>query len=339
MQAWKLNSANTVVLEKNEAISPAEGFVKVKIQRALLSNVDILMCMGKVNINRKPITLGHHAVGIVSEVGEGVKSIERGDRVVFDSFVSCNRCSDERELECCDCTELKMYGMHEDGFFSDFVVVKQDDVFKLPERVEDDEAIFAPHVAFAVNAVNKLNLKKGEHVVIMGASVTGVMVAQLALYYQAIPILVDPRQERLDNAENLGVYYCINSVNEDVKKKIFTLTGGSFASAVVYFPSGTSQVSRCLDFTASGGRVCIAGWNGIQPDLMGNLNALVNKQLKIFGVNNGAKLIPTAINMLATKTVSAQGATSAIAKFADLDKVVQEELKNPERDTKVLVKF
>jgi len=338
MQAWKLKPNGKVGLEKSEAVAPPEGFVKIKASYSLLSNMDIKLFEGKANPSKTAITLGNNATGLVSEVGEGVTGLERGDRVVLDPFICCRNCEDFKDSKCRECPDLKMYGLAEDGFLSDFILVRSFDAYKLPEHVEDKDAVFAPHIAFAVNVINKLQLNKGEHIVIVGASVVGIILAQLALYYQAIPILVDTRSDRLNIAENLGVYYCINSVNEDVKKKIFTLTGGSLASTVVYFPNGDNIVSKCLDYTSNGGRVCIAEWSGIQTDLTGAFNAILSKQLTVFGVNNGAKLIPAAINMLANKTVSVEGIVSSIVPFSDVDKALLEESTHPNKNIKLLIK-
>jgi len=340
MQAWKLNQDGKIALEKIEAVSPSEGFIKVKVGYSLVSYMDVKMFEGKITPTRRPITIGHHAVGMVSEVSEGAGSVARGDRVVIDPFICCDLCDDskDRDAKCSECTDLKMYGLHEDGLMSDFAVVRADDVYKLPERIKDEDAVFTPHVAFAVNIINKLQLDKGEHLVIVGATVVGIMLAQLALYYQAIPILVDTREERLNIAENLGVYYCINSVKEDVKKKIFTLTGGSMASAITYFPTGDNIISKCFNYASTGGRVCIGDWSGEQKDLSGSFNAVLSKQLSVFGVNNGAKLIPAAINMLANKTVSVAGMVSSTVAFKDVDKALVEESAHPNKNIKILVK-
>jgi len=339
MKAWKFHSNKKVLLETQEPIVPPEGYVKVKVGHSILSGVDALLYAGKLSPAKTPITIGHQAVGMVSEVGAGVAGVARGDRVVLDPFVSCDMCGDNEKTKCYECADLKMYGLAQDGFMSDFVVVCADDAFKLPERVKDEDAIFSSHVAFAVNIINKLQLEKGEHIVIMGASLVGIILAQVALYYQAIPILVDIRGDRLNVAESLGVYYCINSVKEDMRKKIFSITGGNMAASVVYFPNADNALNKCLEYAATGGQVCIAGWNGTQPDLAGSFSTVLNKQLKVFGVNNGAKLIPAAINMLANRIVNVAPVISGTVMFSEVDKALAEQAQHPGKHIVLLVKM
>lgn len=84
------------------------------------------------------------------------------------------------------------------------MVVPQSDLILLPPKVTPEEGVFIESVALAIAALDKLKLEKGEHIVIMGATGVGLILAQAALYYQAVPILVDLRRDRLELAERLG---------------------------------------------------------------------------------------------------------------------------------------
>jgi len=338
MKAWRLKGESSLKLETLEPVAPESNTVKLKVNYAALSKIDVLLYKGELQAPKLPITIGRQAVGMITEVGTSVKHLSRGDRVVLDSYIACGECDKCNDSHYTGCSELNIYGVHKNGFMSDFVLINENDVFKLPDRVKDEEAIFVSHIAFACNILDKLDIEKGEHLVIVGASVVGVILAQLALYHQAIPILVDTRQDRLAMAEKLGVYYCINSIKDDTKKKIFSLTGGTMASNIAYFPSSDTPIARVLDYAAGGGRVCVADWSGSTAQVSGSLNAVLAKQLTILGVSNGAKLIPTAINMLANKTVSVFSAITGIIDFADVGEALQEQIKHPDKNIKVLVK-
>jgi len=338
MRAWRLKSANNLKLETLEPVSPTDDFIKLKVTFVGLSKQDVNMYSGDLVTNDLPITIGRQAVGMVTEVGDAVKSVSRGDRVVLDSYIDCVDCDECRDGRYTDCIDLKMYGVHGHGFMSDFVIAREGDVFKLPDMVKDEEAIFVSHIAFASNILSKLNIQKGEYLVISGATVVGVILAQLALYHQVVPILIDTRHDRLNLAEKLGIYYTINSVKDDTKKRIFSLTGGAMASTAAYFPTADTPVAKCLDYVSNGGRVAICDWQGNANRLSGAFDAILAKQLTVIGVSNGAKLIPTAINMLATKTISVQTAITSIVSFDDVEKEIKEQIKHPDKDIKVLVK-
>ncbi|MCL2797520.1 MAG: alcohol dehydrogenase catalytic domain-containing protein [Firmicutes bacterium] len=336
MKAWRVFEPGKVRLESLPAREAEGRLVKVKITYSVLSETDRLIYTGKLTPAVLPLTLGRQAVGMVSETGSEVQSVTRGDRVVIDPYIYCGACAPCKDGRVSECVELKMYGVQEDGFLSDFALVSADHLFKLPDRVKDTDAIFAGHIAAAMNIISKLSLQKGEHLVIVGASVIGITLAQAALYYQAIPILVDARQDRLDIAENLGVYYCVNSVNEDVHKKIFALTGGNMAEAVCYIDG---SLARSLEFAATGGRVAIFGWRGTKTELSAAFSPIFSKQLSVFGVCNGAKLMPAAINMLANKTVSVAPLVSTEAPFKSAGELLTQSVEHPNLYIKALVKM
>ncbi|MCG8583875.1 MAG: alcohol dehydrogenase catalytic domain-containing protein, partial [Pirellulales bacterium] len=40
-----------------------------------------------------PLVMGHEAAGIVAEVGSNVQEYSVGDRITFDSMISCGKCA------------------------------------------------------------------------------------------------------------------------------------------------------------------------------------------------------------------------------------------------------
>jgi threonine dehydrogenase-like Zn-dependent dehydrogenase len=313
--------------------------VKVKLSYSATSHADKLILSGKTEPKIKPVTLGREGVGMVTETGAEVTNVARGDRVVIDPYIFCDSCASCREGKSTSCLDLRAYGMHEDGFLSDFAIVNCGDVFKLPDRVRDDEAVFSSHVALALNIMSKLKPEKGEHIVIMGAGVVGIILAQVAIYYQAVPIVVDTRGDRLKIAEDLGVYYCINSVDEDVYKKIFSLTGGSMSETMCHFSYDDINLAQSLEFLAPGGRLAIAGLSDTKSEISGSFFQIFNHQLSVFGVSNGAKLIPAAINMLANKAVTPRPLISKEISFEEVGDTLADEIAHPQKYVKVLVKM
>jgi len=340
MKAWRIKAKGELVLEKLEPTAPKENFVKVKIIYSALSDMDELLYSGEVLPPQYPVTIGRQAVGMVVEVGESVTNVTRGDRVVIDPYVfcdSCIMCSEEGKYT--DCLNLKEYGTDEDGFLSDFVIVRCEDLFKLPDRVSDEDAMFASHIATAMNIASKLSLEKGKHIAIMGGTIIGLVLAQIVLYYQAVPILVDARADRLERAESLGIYYCINSTVQDVQKKIFSLTGGSLADSAVHLVASQLPLEQTLASVSFGSKIILAGWSGAQTALPANIRSIVTKQIKVEGLTNGAKLIPSAINMIINKSVNVSSFVTKTVPFNDVETAIKEQIEFPQKELKVFVKM
>lgn len=338
MKAWRLHEKEVLTLDELPVQTVGENCVKFKTLAAGLSPTDLLMYDGKVPLTNAPQIIGRQCVGLVTEVGESVGSISRGDRVAVDPFVPCKSCPPCKANRYDECEKMVCCGLDDNGFMSDFNVVPSSMVHKIPDRIKDSDAVLIEHVALSINTVNKLRLDKGEYIVIVGANSIGISLAQVAIYNQAVPILVDIDAERLAIAKELGVYYTVNSVESDPVKKIFALTGGRMAEAVAYISMSQMAFGRCLDYAAYGGRVAIVGWTDAADDLNGNFGRIIRRQLKVVGVNNGAKMFPSAINLLATRTVDVSRIISGEIKFDEVQGFVSEHCKEVNRYLKIVVK-
>lgn len=339
MKAWRIHSSENVLLEELPSEEIDAECVKIKIKYSSISLSDRLMYEGKMDAENLPLILGRGCVAMVVEVGENVVNFSRGDRVVVDPYISCSVCNSCKENNEIECENLRTYGVDVNGFLRDFAVVHQDDICKIPDRINDTDALFLEHISMAINAINKLELEKGQHLVIAGANVIGIIMAQIALYLQAIPIVLDTRQERLTIAQDLGVYYTINAVDENVKKKIFNLTGGKMAEATAHVTSSPLNLGKTLEFAKKGGKVVIVGWSGTKEELNASYLPVFKNLLTVYGMSNGAKNLQRSINMLANKTVTVEPLLSAIIDFDKVEENLKEQVDLPDKYIKVAVKI
>lgn len=335
MKAWRIYGESDIKLDELPSQPVGQDCVKVKILKAAVTHTDNLIYEGK-RPARLPLVPGRHCVAMVSEVGENVKNVTRGNRVVVSPFTSCHDCAECNAGRSENCENRLEYGIAEDGFMRDFAVVHCADLYKLPDRIDDSQAMFLEHVAVAVGIINKLRLQKGEHIAIVGATVTGIVLAQAAMYYQAVPILVDFRRDRLDMAASLGVYYTVDTTSSDVYKKIFSLTGGRMAETCAFMAPDIVPLTRTFDFCLPLGRMAIGALDGME-ELGADMRTVVNKQLEIFGVSSMGKNMQSAINMLANKNVGVTPLVSREIEFAEVKDTFDEMAALPEKYLKIIV--
>lgn len=339
MKAWRVYEPQKMQLDNLESQTATEGTVKLKILVASVSPSEVSVFQGRTRIKNTPRIMGRACVAMVTEVGENVTNVSRGDTVVLDTFTSCGVCLNCRNSKSAECEKPCVFGVHQDGFLRDFAVVPSANLFKIPERIKDTDAIFLQSIAIAINLISRLNIEKGEHLVIVGADELGLILAQVAMYYQAVPILVDTRQDRLNLAAQNGVYYTINSVEMDTKSKIFSITGGRMAENVAFSVDSTLPLFQSFDYTAKNGHFAIFGYPNTGIDLVtANLNNVFFNQISLYMVNSTGKNISSAINILANKAINLTGFLSKEIPLNEVGKNIQEQIDYPGKYLSVVMR-
>src|SRR4051812_48720830 len=80
-----------LVIEELELDPPGPGEVLVEMSAAGLCHSDLSVING-TRLWPLPLVVGHEACGVVREIGEGIKDLSEGDRVVFSFLPTCGHC-------------------------------------------------------------------------------------------------------------------------------------------------------------------------------------------------------------------------------------------------------
>lgn len=320
MKAWKVIAQRQVRLSDlgSQAVSP--DCVKLKMLASTVGVSEASLFNGASS----PVIIGRNGVGLVSETGSEVTGFKRGDKVYVRPVSSCGECGYCRSGRKSECEHSYTYGKSEDGVMRDFMVVPQSDLILLPSRVTPEEGVFIEQTALAISALDRLGTEKGEHIVIVGATQTGLLLAQAALYYQAVPILVDMRQDRLDLAEKMGIYYTINAVDTDPVKKIFSITCGKMAETMAFCLLSGMPVQRAFDYIGKGGRAAFVGLDDIETNLTFNYMPLLKKNISVCSVTGAGDNYLSAVNMIASKSVDVAPLVSKRIAFNEVGAAVEE---------------
>ena len=290
---------------KFEVVSKKELFdnvnsVKIKITKALFLPEDLNTLTGDPQAIY-PVIPARVGIGKVIETcGEESFELVRGARVFPHPEIACGKCYECSQGDDQHCSSFLTAGKTADGFLRDFAVFLNDDVSVLPSSVSDSDALFIDHVALCDKIIDAIDLQEGEHVVIVGGDVCGILLAQLVIYYQGIPILVDNNDNNIVIAKNSNVYYTLFADNK-IDKNVAELTGARLAKKVVYLTGSNLNTDIALKLAGSNATVCFAGFG--TPAIKVNFNQAIVKQLNFKCVNNGYGSIDSAINLLANKAV------------------------------------
>ncbi len=326
MDGIHITAPGAISTTEKKEVFENQNSVKVKVTKCMFIEEDFQTFMGDPRVEY-PITPGRVAIGkIVETSGENPFGFERGMTAFLHPTTNCGECYECAKHNEKKCVNFKIAGKNSDGFLRDFAIMDNNDITVLPQNVSERDALFIDHVALANRIVDQLNFSKGDHVIIVGADVLGIILAQLIIYYQGVPILVDNNPQNLELAKTVGIYYPIFADNR-VEKTIAELTGARLAPYVVYMTGANLNTDIALKLAGHNASVCFAGFGN--PNVRVNFNIALLKQLNFNCVTNGFGAFNSAINVLANKAINTEHfniatvkSTEAISKIKEMGKSI-----------------
>ncbi len=316
MKAWILEEPKKLVLKNFAPTEISENQIKVKIEEVLLSNSDFEIYTG-TSKRKYPFIIGRNAVGVVSKVAGSNPFFNKMDRVAIEPYIPCEACDECKNDEYEKCSNMQELGNNCNGLMQNFIDLPYSLLHRLPEKLKNEKALFVPYVAFCLNVIDALNLEKGRHIAIFASTKTGLILAQLVAYYQAVPVFISNREELLDTARGLGIFYSLNPDSTDVESEILAITGGRMCNELVLFSNSDFNMKDVYSVAAVNANICLAGYSNKESKL--SVAQICKKHLNIFGVYNGAGSYSSAINLLVTDTVNVDSLIGKTVMFDKLD--------------------
>lgn len=317
MKACVIESPKNIVID-SQPLKLIEGTVKVKITRTLVSATDIALFLGK-DVDKLPLVPCRIAAGLVSEADE-TSSFHKGEKVLLSPYIA-----------------NKVHGITCNGFLRDYAIVPESQLISIPEGISDDEIVLADYVALAITCLNEVDIKEHQYITILGTGVFPLILAQLASYYRAIPIVVGKNDADLELAEGIGICYCINSDKQDVQQRIMEITSGVMADCTVFECVAGINPQLALSLTAKRGKVCIVGFSAYMNKLSVDMRTILSRGLYVVGVSGGKENFLTAINLLATKAVNVKGLVNERKAFDNVQDLLLSMAENDDDPTDVYI--
>lgn len=323
MKTWHIECIDKIDLEES-TLQRKEGEVKLKMSKVALSSTDVSYFASE---HEGVFVPGHSGVGYVSEADESL-GLKLGARVVVSPFLSYVDHGVKK---------VNVMGVDVDGLLADFVTVPAENVYALPDGISDEDAVFAEYIALGNNVFENMDYQKGDYVVIVGASTLGLVLSQMAVYYQLVPILIDLDADKLHLAEHWGVYYTLNPTYDNLERRVEEITGGRMSEFSVFAGEGI-PFSNTARLVKNGGVIIIAGYSSHAKHQL-DMGMVLGKQLTIKGVGNGLGEMFSAINLLANKIIKTDGIISKTVDFEEVPEMVEECVKYPYQYNKILIEI
>ena len=318
MKGWKITSPFNI--EEREIAEGAEigSLSKVKITKALIGLSDVLRYNGELESNG--FALGCSGIGIISETDTNLFGLEKGKHVYVSPNRECNECYNCKSGNPTKCSNLQIAGEDFDGFLCDFTTVDNNKLFPLPDSVPDVYALFIEHISLAISVVDKLGIEKGDYVAIVGANNFGNILAQLLIYYQAVPIVVTCDEEDYKIAKDSGVYYVLGQ-DDNWQKEVSLITSGRMTKSVVYISDCNIPATKAFNLASHNATVAYTGVSYKNNSF--SFAQAIKKQLQILCINNGFGNTTTSINLIANKAINLSHLKLDTSTYSDVPKTLK----------------
>ena len=262
---------------------PGINEIQVEIKASSLNFHDYLVAVGLLPVDEGRIPLSDGA-GIVSEVGAGVESFSKGDRVLGYFFPNWDDGSASME---------KMSGIpgdNVDGFASQIVTMSASAFGSMPANLDFLAASTLPCAGLTAwrAMMVEAHLKPGDWVLTQGTGGVSIFAIQFARMMGCKIVATSSSQAKLDRLKTLGVDEVINyRENSDWGDIVNDLTGGKGVNLVVEV-GGSGTIAQSVRAVSVGGIISmigvLTGFAGEVP-----LAELFQKNARIAGITVGSK--------------------------------------------------
>jgi NADPH:quinone reductase-like Zn-dependent oxidoreductase len=289
---------------------PAHRQVLVKVAACSLNFRDLAIALGRYRMPTKPnlIPLSDGA-GEVVEVGSGVSRVKAGDRVASCFFQRWSGGQSDAS------TQASALGGSLDGMLSEYVVLEDDGLVKLPSHLSYDEGACLP--CAGVTAWHALvehgRLIGGQTVLVQGTGGVSIFALQFARLMGAQVIATSSSDAKLARAKQLGAAHGINyKTTPDWDKAVLELTGGQGVDQVVEV-GGAGTVAKSLSCIRVGGKVSMIGVLSGAADI--NPMLIMGRRANVQGISVGSTQMFEAMN----RAITVAGSKPVIDKVFPFD--------------------
>jgi threonine dehydrogenase-like Zn-dependent dehydrogenase len=295
MQALQVEKKKLAVREVAKPDAGPEALVRVLLSG--ICNTDLEIARGYAGFKG---TIGHEFVGLVEEASD--KSMV-GRRVVGEINAGCGACELCKAGDARHCpgrTVLGIWGR--DGAHAEFLRLPLINLLPVPDNVVDEHAVFAEPLAAACGIMERVAIKRTDHVAVIGDGKLGLLCAQAIALTGASVLLIGKHAEKLRIAERRGIETTSPAMGAKRKREF---------DVVVEASGSSSGATGALDMLRPRGVLVLKStFEG--PAKMGEINQ--------------ARLVVDEISIIGSRCGRLQPALDLLKKGAlDIDSLISEE--------------
>ncbi len=268
MKAFVMKGLGKVGFSQKPIPSPGPKDAIIKTTHALVCTSDVHTVGGAIG-DRKDLTLGHEAVGIIHKLGSAVEGYKAGDRVAVNAITPCYRCENCLRGFTSQCTQMLggwKFANIKDGTFAEYFHVNdaEANLAIIPEDVSSEAAVYTcDMMSTGFMGAEHAAIPLGGTVAVVAQGPVGLMATVGArLLGAGLIIAVESVPARKKLALKYGADIIVDFSKVDPVEEIRKLTDGEGVDSAIECLGSQTTFEICIKATRPGGVISVVGYFG-----------------------------------------------------------------------------
>ncbi len=245
-------------IQEREIPQAGPGHVRIRVQACGICFSDHYVKDGLWPGLAYPRSPGHEIAGIIDEIGPGVATWKKGQRVGIGwhggQDGTCLSC---RRGDFANCSNGKVTGLSFDGGYEEYMIAPVEALARMPESLDPAEA--APLLCAGITTFNSLRhagAMPGDLVAIQGIGGLGHLGIQFANKFGYRVAAISRGKENEPLAEKLGAHIYIDSAAANAAAELQKLGG---AQVILATAPSAKPMTALVDGLGSHGKMVVVG--------------------------------------------------------------------------------
>jgi len=243
MKAAVFHGVGDIRLERKSVPIAHAGEAVIRVTLTTICGTDLHILRGEYPVE-KGLTIGHEAVGVIEELGDGVHGFRVGERVLVGAITPCGQCRACLSAHWSQCGAGDDYaalggwrfGNKIDGAQAEYLRVPyaQANLAAIPDAVTDEQALMLADIASTgISGAESGGVRPGDAVVVFAQGPIGLCASAGArLMCASLVIGVDTDAGRRNAALRMGADVALDPTAVDVIAEVKRETGGGADVAI-----------------------------------------------------------------------------------------------------------
>jgi len=285
----KTRGAGNVELVDMEEPKCKGSEIKIKVKSVGICGTDLHIHDGNFPYYNPPVILGHEFSGEIVEIGktaQNARGLKIGDRVVVlpSTAVTCGTCEYCKSGNFIFCPSRRGMGHGVNGAMTEYVCVRQDMVYRLPDSISFEAGALVEPLSCCVQSVDDFaNILPTDRCMVSGSGTIGLLITALLKLRNCSVILagISSDRRRFKIGGKLGVDLVVNVEKEDIAKSLFNKFGVSTFDKCFECSGVDTSLNNCINNLRKMGSLVQVGLSGKKSTV--DVDSIVTKQLAVFG--------------------------------------------------------